>query len=940
MSLPFVSIQGNTPKRFALQCHLCSSTDRRDSKNKAFFDGAQTYGKVYVYISNNNKGGKSNWICSKDSLTLHSHMPKTLWKNCLYEMHFDSEGTLSDSLPIPDRSESLRLGYSLTSPTECTLFLEWQTEPDNCPLVLSHFPASASNAALSQEFGTYYRGQKIFLLSIPRIAFLPFVPGCAPLSQPENSFSNLGGLLGSREWHFRPPQLAFHTTEADTKKDEGFLLALDFGSSSTTIAISDQNDKYKTCLMGDLCPWQHETLIPDLSRMKSDREASWKVERWKGEEPDHEKSRFAVPADMLPNRQPLPRESVPWVPSLLCRIEGVDGQEEIVIGDEALAVLEANRNKPSSSLLHTFVFSPKKSIGAESNTSANKDVEDYLFALFEMVAHRLSTLEGQGRGPHGPLQRLSWSYPVVWLKHQIGTYEECLRKALERSSLKNYIANRNPAGILRQNCSLDEASGAAMGFLARRFNRTPPLEILGLLGPYRVADDAYEEMERNVLVLDFGAGTTDIAWLALKKKNRDGSIAKSNVELYFALDQGGIEITRHIAQILKDRIRQHNQNRGMSDEEIIPWLRTNLNDPGIDEQFVVSTSKHIRSRYRRSKIAAYFDAAERIKKQLGTTPTFSIDWAPLIAETPLEAPANNLLTQEQLRDIVTRVFKPIFDRIAIWARERPKLDLVLVSGRSSALLGLRQLLEESIPPEKAPLKNDFVWPLEYSFEETEDGTELQETAKMEIEAKTVVAEGLLQNVIKSLSFQGNSISCDPMDTMRRSRCIGVLARDNDDKWHPYFRNDMDLLVEADYERIQEDTELPHCIEETNFTSEGKGLFLGINFAGKGNANFESDRPQVYGRILIHNTGMKFYRSMKIFFRQLSATEICFSRAVLTDESGEEKESSAPQQDGNRLTVDGVTLELKLFPGGKDFRNSGKIHLDGEHSIDRDLSPLF
>ena len=32
------------------------------------------------------------------------------------------------------------------------------------------------------------------------------------------------------------------------------------------------------------------------------------------------------------------------------------------------------------------------------------------------------------------------------------------------------------------------------------------------MGPYRTENDEGDRMERNVLALDFGAGTTDIVW--------------------------------------------------------------------------------------------------------------------------------------------------------------------------------------------------------------------------------------------------------------------------------------------------------------------------------------------------------------------------------------------------------------------------------------------
>jgi len=878
-------------------------------------------------------------------------LPKELWEKCLYELSIDREGQCLEYSQVPADDLPLRLGYALSDAKECTLFLEWRPETNDCPLLLSPQSVSSENTAFIKEIGQFYKGQKVLLLSLPRLAFLPHHPGWEPSAKPVDSFSNLGGLLRSREWHFRPPQIAFHISETDVRQEDGFLMALDFGTSASILSIVNYDgnpDESQDLFLRDLCPWEHETLVPDLSNMKSEREASWEVIRWEEGNDSTEKRSLNLPPDMLRNRFPLPRRGTPWIPSLFCKVRGYEGQDKIVIGDEALLILEASRHTASERVLHTFVFSPKKSLGLNDDPQSDEDIENYLFALFEMTAHRLSILDGCGKGFRGPLKSLSWSYPVVWLKHQVKKYEECLKKALARSALRNYVANWRPEAILQSRYALDEASAAFVGFLARRFNKMPPVDILSLMGPYRTENDEGDRMERNVLALDFGAGTTDIVWLTLKHETKMGPIVESDIQLYFALDQGGLEITRRIAEILKDRIREHNVNSGMSQEQASHWLRTNLNDPRIDETFLDGDQKQILSRYRRSKISEFFDIAEAAKRHLGENPSFSIDWTPLLSGTPLKAPGDSesLLTQDQLKDIVKKVFRPVFERIAAWSRAKPELDLILVSGRSSALLGLRELLEESIPREKAPVKNDFIWPLEYSFDDRPEDSakgyletpageqDLQKNMRMEMEAKTVVAEGLLENARKSITFQGNYIRCNPLDTMRRSRCIGILATDDGDRWLPRFRNDFNLLVEADYGNINPEEELPTYVEETNFTSEGKGLYLGINFAGKGNADI-IDRPQVFARILLKNAEGTPYRSLKMFFRQKSATELCFNRALLTKENGDTVESVSTHQEGNRLTVENVTAEIRFFSDEKDFRNSGKIHIDGSHPIDRD-----
>lgn len=37
MSLPFVSVQGYSPKRFALRCECCTSSERKSKAARSFF---------------------------------------------------------------------------------------------------------------------------------------------------------------------------------------------------------------------------------------------------------------------------------------------------------------------------------------------------------------------------------------------------------------------------------------------------------------------------------------------------------------------------------------------------------------------------------------------------------------------------------------------------------------------------------------------------------------------------------------------------------------------------------------------------------------------------------------------------------------------------------------------------------------------------------------
>ena len=122
MSLPFVSVQGYSPKRFALRCECCTSSERKSKAARSFFKTSQKSENLFVYILNGAPGSDC-WQRSQTPLPLASVLSKELWEKCLYELSFDREGQCLEHSQVPTDELPLRLGYSLSSAAECTLFL-------------------------------------------------------------------------------------------------------------------------------------------------------------------------------------------------------------------------------------------------------------------------------------------------------------------------------------------------------------------------------------------------------------------------------------------------------------------------------------------------------------------------------------------------------------------------------------------------------------------------------------------------------------------------------------------------------------------------------------------------------------------------------------------------------------------------------------------------
>lgn len=940
----FLSFSVGIPYCIALQCSPLGSEKKKAEARKRMFEEASLTGSVGLFIEKMQQerrteedrsllAKKDGWFREKGSL--RGEIPPDLWRGNLRLLQFDENGVpypLNEELP----DEGLEIAYALEGPDDCMLYLSWLPAGDLDALAVSHRGVDA----VAQESGPHFKGKRVLFLSLPRIAFCPFREENILSSVPVNDITNLWGVFSSREWFFRTQEVAFKISEKRLKSgDDGFSLAIDFGTSASTVALVKHNprtddDKSGVHIFEGLASWRHNTVVPDYSRNKTEFEIDWDSVRWES------KSRLLKKFPVVPEivrRSRWPVDGTPGgvVPALLYTLpntSSLDGQ--CIIGDEAAVALSGGGTiTPDHQSVHfeSFVFSPKCLVSPKSadTTEGEKHVEAYLRTLFDMVAARLAFPSCSGeKTVSGYLKKVSCSFPVSWLSRQRDFLHDRLLKALESSSLRWFLPRGGAREVLAGAISLDEASAAFMGFLSRRFGKIDPREIMDLLGPFDYRNRSPES--RNILVMDFGEGTTDVVWLKLAPVESSEAKVVSKIKRHFALNQGGLEVTRQIAEVLKDIAFEYNVKRGMDRSDAKYWLRTNLNESEIEESFMKGKSKTV-ARFRREKTALYFDKCEEIKKLLSSKDQVEIDWHSLLDETPLEAPDECFFSASRLVSIVERIFKPIFARVSSWAEEEGRLDVVLVSGRASALKGLREELEKSIPADRAPLKNDFIWPADYGFGRGGESGEL--------DAKTVVATGLAHNVQRQIGFSRNFIECEPLDEMKRSRSIGILESDEANRWLPMFRSDLDLLVTSDFGRIEHGEELSVPIEEPNYLSEGAGLYLGMNFAGKKGADGAVvDRPQAFARIAIDNKSRKEYRKLRIFLKQLSATEVCLSRAEMEMPDGSVETTNETYYEEKpifRLNISDVDIVMKPFFDNDDMRNSGKIHLDAREPIDRD-----
>lgn len=947
--MQFVTFSADVPCCVALHCVPTPDEPKKAQSRKRLYEEASSSGMVGLYIermplssekevgkdvplSLTRKGGKRGWSVSK--APLRGMIDPDVWRGNLRLLSFDEKGTLR-TLSEDASDDGLELAYSLEGADDCFLYLSWRPAQDAAALVLSH----RGTESVAREIASSFKGEKVLFLSLPRIAFCPCDENRFLSSEPKDDVSNLWGAFASREWYFRTHEMVFEVSRKSLYAgDDGFSLALDFGTSSSAVALvkhKPRQDESVVHIFEGLASWRHTTVVPDYSRYKTEREIVWNGERW-GNDKNRISRKFpVVPENVRRSRWPLENAAGGIVPSLLYRLHeasSLDGP--FIVGEEAVVALSnAGKKMPDhvQVRLDGFVFSPKSLVSSKSGEAEmpeSEHVTAYLRTLFDMTASRLAAPTCQDERTTGFLKKLSCSFPVSWLSGQRRFFESCLVRALQSSDLRWFLPKSGAGEALAGGISLDEASAAFMGFLSRRFGNMDPKMILELLGPFDHRERKPEG--RNVLVIDFGEGTTDVVWLRLALDEESDARVVSKVMRHFALNQGGLEVTRQIAETLKAIAFEFNVERGMDRKTVAYWLRTNLKEEGIEERYLEGGGKTL-AQFRREKTTLYFERSEAIKKALSSQDEAEIDWKELLDETPLAVPDETVFTASRLVSIVERIFTPIFSRVRLWTKEEGRLDVVLVSGRASALRGLRVELEKSIPVERAPLRNDFIWPAEYSFERTEEFAER--------DAKTVVVAGLAHNVHRQIGFTRNFIECEPLDELKRSRSIGLLVCDEANRPLPDFRNDVELLVRSDFSAINPGEELPVPVVETNSESLGQGMYLGINFAGKkGPDGTEVDRPQPFARITLNNRGRRKYRKLRIFLKQLSATELCLSRAEieLSDGSSEYTDGVFPEEKPlYKMSLCDVDIVMKPVFDNDDMRNSGKIHLDGREPIDCD-----
>ncbi len=810
-------------------------------------------------------------------------------------------------------------------------------------------------------------GQYCLLLHVPRLALLPLQANeVAPPSPPKSFLNklvnfNFGRLWQDCNWQFRPNEGWFALIKSMNPQPSSprSFIAVDFGTTASTIAClpeqpTGEGQDMPFTALHHLRSWTHSTYTPNFVRQQEEGSRAVQAAVWGSTSPLINGTFEAVPRHIRSNRimvqekKDTSTDRLATTPSFLCALsaegaERVTAHNECAIGVEAGGFLSlAAKGVPIN--LKGFVFAPKRLVGSDMQSDRiRKDllrhfepkfdpIEGYLRELFDQALH----VSLQNTTPiRERLSNLCYSYPVAWTESQRKDMEKRLRSALDQSFLHEFLPDKKTTSEIGSAYRMDEASAAFMGLLLERFQGLEGDHLVRTFAPFEPDQELAQSYPKalHVLVVDCGGGTTDMVLLHIEDTGAEGQDVHSRVKKHFAIDQGGLEITRRIAEYLKSLLKHYEK---MSEAQ----LRTNLNDEDLDKT-VVDWSNVNLGEYRRRFIIKLYEVAERLKIEVSDNQDAAIRWGEVVniiqsgQQSMMGIDTSGLpssLELDRLSSWTQGTYRTVINQIERWfsVDEMPAVDFVLLSGRSSQLPGLRNAIIHAIPAEKRPLATDFAEVGNYAFSRAENNNLICEKEA----AKNLVCAGLALNHWNIIGqSHRKAIKSHPIDETRRTRAIGILDETIDNRPREYFLPQQPLLIEADNEAVDLEAEYTYAI--TKATS--RGFYLGINFSGKpAEGKPEVDPPQPFIRIDVDGGEKEVFAKLEFVFQQLSSTEIKVKQIIMHKEDGPtsvDNIAMKPNSDTG-VVLGKMHIFIRPYLQVEDFRMTGRIHL-AEKPLDHD-----
>jgi hypothetical protein len=806
--------------------------------------------------------------------------------------------------------------------------------------------------------------------------------------------------------------LEIHDEKPDTRRSA--VVCIDFGTSTTAASyvpevVATEATLSEHAPIRDLYPWSHIIGVPEYDQLmrpvlrpgqNQEIRVTWhRGETWPGNQPIT--YAHLIPEFYTGERAPIAANQARdrTIPSLLLspRSNGdVDSApydqaatapesaaRSDVIGREAENLLFDWANKPGG-YGYEPQYAPKLAIG-RTEKQATQSVVQFLREYFDQLHYKLLR---DGVALH-QVQRICYSYPVAWVKHQRDALKQCLEEALKHSYFQGRLLPESERSVdpFHEAFSLEEASAAFLGFVVYRMRGLEGQKLVLAYQPFEPMPQRAREYPKVcwVLVVDSGGGTTDVALLQVKDTGEEGSAVQSYVRHYFGMPKAGLEVTRRIAEQLKGMLLVAAQKAGVQDiSRVEKLLRTNLEDESIEDQGTLLSIKDEHTNqplteleFRKRKIKAFYAVAEKLKlemskqhhahgggdRQANPDVQMPVNWKsdPYLFERIFDEPDRERIRRclEHERDkfcitmsgfmkTIEEVYRPVAEQIRRWFNSKAlreelgdrRLDLLILAGRSSMLPGLRDVILGAIPEEHRPYLFDQITSENLFFYPPGDGLFQGEAMK------TLVQHGLLLLYKNRILPRTRALTCNPPDSTRRDLAIGILRQDpRTAKPAAEFHPECNLLVEADGSTVDPNQDLVY--EETNDTCTG--FFIGFNFTStNANKSVSYDPPLPFLRVRIHGAERGAFRKLRFNFRQRSTSDIYLHSVQLFDnDSGPPSYETPPQsppasmREGQKLEVPyssepqkrSLTISVEPYPFHEDFRQTGRIHSE----IDADVN---
>ncbi|MEI6036561.1 MAG: hypothetical protein WCQ91_01385 [Planctomycetota bacterium] len=895
-----------------------------------------------------------------------------LWENGLSFWRANADGTLERL----DETENqvLDLAVGLAGPKDFGLFVTWNpggsdvrhvffSPGDFARLSDASNPEDISASEVAATYRTATQGEPFILLDIPAVAILPlsFADTLYGDALPDRLPGGLSDLpqrlwrgLPQLEWQFYPHRCHIKAS-AIAHESPGFGLAIDFGTSASTIAIFPSRRPAMTNAtrvadpIADLAPWPHFTDVIRRESLTGDSGVA--VADQLRFDPASRIGECSAYPFFMDSRQSLPPNRT-QVPSILhapdFQAESRLDREVVVpesagpqcfIGDEVRKLVElALPYEPSDKAARAewdrYLYAPKSLVGRMAARAAildhiDKPIEAFLRELFDQAYFTCIAGAHDSLLASGPLQSVTYSYPVTWTDYQRDCFHAQLKAALGQSLLSECLPEGRIDAVVSKATSMDEASAAFIGFVMKRFSGLEGRELLHAYQPFNPGGGkAPSDLKPvNVLVFDCGEGTTDIVWLEITQAMDPDTGSRlhhvdSTVKRHFATEQAGLEVTRRIAQYVKDVLIQNSPENA---SRVRKWICTKLGEKSSLKKFDPEIGGTLGA-HRMGLVHLFYKLAEELKIDRELTATTKE-----LAGRRLRGVAKSLpelsLPDDKLKHVVRTVFGDAVDQVRSWFKNGPRLDVVIMSGRSCQLPELAVMLREAIPAQHRPFAMDFVTPETFLLEPTAEGGEGDEQV-----GKTCVVTGLVLNRFNIESATGQALRCHPIDALKRTRAIGVQHQGITADRKTVFSAKFPLLAEPDNGLINPEEDLGPLVIEKGTASS---LLLAINFAGKKIADGDQVDPvHPFIDIDLDGGGDESFDALHLYFRQKTSTDMRLSKIELHKAGAPSQTKTVAETEAWRpVSVGRVKVRCKQCPTDSDFRNTGQIHINNDDAVD-------